>query len=70
MNGNEFIRKVKNLGKARGIDVRLDLEHGKGSHGRLHYGNRFTTIKDRRKEINPGLLSAMCKQLGIRSSDL
>ena len=34
-------------------------------HGRLFYGDRFTTIKDRRKEIGPDLLNEMLKQLGI-----
>ena len=43
---------------------------GKGSHGRLYYGDRFTTLKDRRKEIGPGLLSAMLDQLGLTKDDL
>lgn len=70
MNGNEFIRRVKKLGRYRGVPVRIDMEHGKGSHGRLHFGSRFATIKDRKHEIGPGLLSAMCKQLGIDQEDL
>ena len=43
---------------------------GKGSHGRLYYGARFTTLKDRRKEIGPGLLKAMLDQLGLTKDDL
>ncbi len=70
MNGNELIRRVKKLGKIRGVTVRIDAEHGKGSHGRLHFGSRFTTIKDRKQEIGAGLVSAMCKQLGIDPRDL
>jgi len=27
-------------------------------------------VKDLKKEIGPGLLAAMCKQLGIREEDL
>jgi len=50
MNGNEFERKIKKLGRKRGIVVAFDHGHGKGSHGRLYYGNRFTTLKDRRKK--------------------
>ena len=45
MNGNEFERKIKKLGRKRGIAVVFDRGHGKGSHGRLYYGNRFTTLK-------------------------
>jgi hypothetical protein len=41
-----------------------------GSHGRLYYGNRFTTLKDRKKEIGPGLLNAMLAQLGLTKADL
>ena len=50
--------------------VSFDSGHGKGSHGRLYYGNRFTTLKDRRKEIGPGLLNAMLGQLGLTKADL
>ena len=70
MTGNEFERKIKKLGRKRGIVVLFDQGHGKGSHGRLYYGNRFTTLKDRRKEIGPGLLNAMLDQLGLTRADL
>jgi hypothetical protein len=36
----------------------------------LYVGERFTVVKDLNKELGPGLLSAMCKQLGIRKEDL
>jgi hypothetical protein len=36
----------------------------------LYFGNRFTTLKDRRKEIGPGLLNAMLAQLGLMKTDL
>jgi len=45
-------------------------ERGKGSHGTLYYGERFTVLKDRRKELSPGLLLAMLKQLGLTRGDL
>ena len=48
----------------------FDGNRGKGSHGRLYYGDRFTTLKDRRKEIGPGLLNAMLHQLGLTKTDL
>jgi mRNA interferase HicA len=70
MTGSEFERKVKKVGRKRGIAVLFDSGRGKGSHGRLYYGNRFTTLKDRKKEIGPGLLSAMLSQLGLTKADL
>jgi predicted RNA binding protein YcfA (HicA-like mRNA interferase family) len=70
VTGSEFERKIKKLGRRRGIAVAFDSGPGKGSHGRLHYGGRFTTLKDRKKEIGPGLLSAMLDQLGLTKADL
>jgi hypothetical protein len=70
MNGNEFERKIRKLGRTRRVVIIFDRGHGKGSHGRLYYGSRFTTLKDRKKEIGPGLLSAMLAQLGLTKADL
>lgn len=70
MNGNEFERTIRKLGRRRAVLVSFDRGHGKGSHGRLYYGTRFTTLKDRRKEIGPGLLNAMLAQLGLTKDDL
>jgi hypothetical protein len=70
MTGNEFERRIRRIGRRRGVPVSFDPGHGKGSHGRLYYGPRFTTLKDRRKEIGPGLLKAMLDQLGLSRRDL
>jgi mRNA interferase HicA len=70
VNGAELIRKLQKLGRARGVAVRFAAERGKGSHGTVYYGNRFTIVKDRRKELSPGLLSAMLAQLGLSRDDL
>jgi predicted RNA binding protein YcfA (HicA-like mRNA interferase family) len=70
MTGSEFERRIKSLSRKRGVPVLFDRGHGKGSHGRLYYGDRFTTLKDRKKEIGPGLLKAMLDQLGLTKRDL
>jgi len=70
MTGNEFLRRISQLGRARGIAVHFDRRHGKGSHGTLHYGSQKTTLKDLRKEIGPGLFSDMLAQLGLSRRDL
>lgn len=70
MTGAQLIRRVRRLGKHRGVPVRFETRAGKGSHGRLYYGKRFTTVKHRRKEIGAGLLAAMLAQLGISKEDL
>lgn len=70
MKGSEFLKKLRKLGKMRGINVRLVPERGKGSHSTVYYGSKFTTIKDLKKEIGLGLLSVYCKQLGVDKNDL
>ena len=65
MTGAEFLRKVRSRGRRSGVEVRVVGSHGKGSHARLYYGQAFTTLKDRRQEIGPGLLRKMCRDLGI-----
>jgi hypothetical protein len=64
MTGREFERRIRRIARKRGITA------SKGSHGCLYYGARFTTLKDRRKEIGPGLLNAMLAQLGLTKADL
>ncbi len=69
MNGRDFIERVFGIGRERGVPVRIDTERGKGSHVTLYYGSRFTIVKDRRKDIGPGLLSSMIRQLGLARRD-
>jgi mRNA interferase HicA len=70
VKGSDFIDRVTRIGRERGVPVRIDTERGKGSHITLYYGDRFAIVKDRRKEIPPGLLSAMIRQLGLAQSDI
>lgn len=70
MTGAELVRKVRKLGRKRGVVVRVDMRRGKGSHGRLYYGDRFTTIKDRKKELSASLLADMLAQLELSKEDV
>jgi len=36
----------------------------------LYYGEEFTTLKDRKKEIDRDLLTKMCRDLNIDSHEL
>ena len=62
--------KAEALVKMRGVYCSYEPRHGKGSHGQLLLGDRLTTIKDPKKEIGPGLLHDMLKQLGLSKDDL
>ena len=46
MNGKEFIERVTDLGRRRGVPVRVDAKRCKGSHVMLYYGDRKTVVKD------------------------
>lgn len=69
MTGREFIKRVRDIGRANGVLVRVNTERGKGSHITLYYGKANTIVKDRRKEIGPGLLSKMIRDLGLTRSE-
>jgi mRNA interferase HicA len=70
VKGVEFVRKVRRLGKIRGVSVALLAERGKGSHTTLYYGERLTVVGDLKGELKKGTLHAMLTQLGLRLEDL
>ncbi len=70
VTGAEFIRRVKKLGRRRGVRVEFVVERGKGSHGTLYFGDRLTVVKHRASELKPGLLHAMLRQLGLKLEDV
>jgi mRNA interferase HicA len=70
MTAGEFIRRIRALGAVRGVAVRFDKTRGKGSHGTLYYGDRFTVVKDRRKECGAALIGKMLADLDLSRRDL
>lgn len=70
MSGNEFIRKIKKLGRKNSIEVRFVTQRGKGSHGTLYYGSVFTIVRNPKDELKKGTLHAMLKQLDLTLKDL
>jgi predicted RNA binding protein YcfA (HicA-like mRNA interferase family) len=70
VTAGEFLRKVTRLAKVRRQRCRFVASHGKGSHGTFYYGDRVTIVQDLNRELPPGTLHAMLRQLGLRSEDL
>ena len=71
MKGAEFLRRVKRLGQAKGVEVRLVGHRGKGSHATLYYGSTGRAIlQDLKKELPAGTFHAMLRQLGLTLDDL
>lgn len=63
MNGREFVRRARRYARRHKLAFRFDTTSGKGSHGRLHLGDRLTTVPY--GEIGPGLFASMLKDLDI-----
>ena len=64
VNRNPFIRAIGRYAAAHGLpEPRFDPRRGKGGHGRIWLGDRFTTIPS--GELKPGTLEAILKQLGL-----
>lgn len=70
VKGAEFERRVRKLARDRKLTCQFVAAKGKGSHGRLYFGDEFTTLKDRKKEIGRDLLTKMCADLKIDPRDL
>ncbi|MBU4345293.1 MAG: type II toxin-antitoxin system HicA family toxin [Proteobacteria bacterium] len=43
---------------------------GKGSHGTLFYGEKFTIVRNPKDELKTGTIHAMIEQLGLTLDDL
>lgn len=69
MTGSEFLKRLKRLGKESGTAVWFDPVQGHGSHGVVYFGDKWTILKDRKKEIGPGLLASMLRDLGVKKGD-
>ena len=67
MTSREFIRRARRYARKTGQAFDFDPAHGKGSHGRLYVGSRFTTVKQ--GELSRGLVAAMLRQLDIDRED-
>lgn len=70
MKGSELLRRLRRLGRRRGVAVEVVAERGKGSHRLVYFGDRRTTLRDPKDELKKGTLHAMLRQLGLTLDDL
>ncbi len=70
VRGSEFVRRVRDLGKKRGVEVRWAAHRGKGSHGLLYHGSNMTTVRNLKDEIDKRAYHKMLKQLRLSEGDL
>ena len=63
MKREAFLRVLRNEARQRGLDFRIVEGRGKGSHYRVHVGERFTTIQS--GELSPVMMRTIRKQLRL-----
>jgi len=69
VRGNEFVRRIRDLGNERGVEVRWVAHRGKGSHGLLYYGSNMTTMRNLKDEVDKRAFHKMLRQLGLSEKD-
>ena len=70
MTGNELLRRLRRLARRQRLTFLYEGRPGKGGHGRIYFGDRFTTIPALTHEITPGLLTKVLCDLGLTRRDL
>ncbi len=70
MNGREFEKNIRKIGRRCGIAVSFDPDAAKAVMDASISATGSRRCKDRTKEIGPGLLAAMLAQLGLTKADL
>ena len=70
MTGHELLRRLRRLARQRKLTFLYEARQGKGGHGRIYLGDRFTTIPALTHEVAPGLLTKILRDLGLTRRDL
>jgi mRNA interferase HicA len=70
MNGSELLRRLRRLARQRELLFLYEPRQGKGGHGRIYVGDRFTTNPALTHEVAPGLLAKILRDLGLSKRDL
>jgi mRNA interferase HicA len=70
MNGKEFIKRVRKIGKSKGLSFSVDEARGKGSHVTLYLGDNLTIVRNPKDDLKSGTFHAMLKQLNITLDEI
>jgi hypothetical protein len=62
MNREQLIRALRALAKEKEVSFAVDRQAGKGSHYRIEFDGRKSTVQDK---LNPGRIRRILKQLEI-----
>jgi len=62
MTRDQLIQRLRKLARKTGTDFEVERNRGKGSHYRVRFGDRVTTVQN---DLNPGRIARILKQLNI-----
>lgn len=63
MTREALIRELRKLARKQGVDFAVVENRGKGSHYRVKFGERWTTVKS--GELTPTYVRLVKEQLGL-----
>lgn len=64
MKREALLRELRKLAKEMGTTFEVFEDNGKGSHYRVKFADKMTTIKS--GELKPGYVALIKRQLGIK----
>ena len=67
MKRDAFLRELRSEARRRGLEFRILEGRGKGSHYRVHVGERLTTVQS--GELTPLMMRSIRRQLGLEDGD-
>ena len=62
MKRDAFLRDLRSYCRDKGLVFDFTPSKGKGGHGRVRVGERFTTVQT---DLTPGRIESILKQLGL-----
>lgn len=68
MTRRDLIRALRLLAKNRGVAFAYDERGGKGSHAKVAFGERSTSVPH--GELKVGTVRAILRQLGLSPDDI
>jgi mRNA interferase HicA len=63
-------QETERIAEARNVTIRFKPRRGKGSHGTLFFGDKFTVMPDVKRELKPGTLHGILSKFGLTKADL
>ena len=70
MDYKELLKKPKKYARKNEQEYYWETMRGKGGHGTVHIGDKFTVVPTGKGELKTGTQKAILRQLGVNEKDL